>query len=371
MATEEHLMLSNTIKNIHKELRENTKELGKEIAWQQHLQNNQKLLLYSDSMNKLATKIWEQNNKNQQSIKNTNDKSKINNTRITWSIDYCLKYYFTEKLYLIQRQREQIILKQIFDIDHQHTTITKLPTKLCSTIEKPIKLKLLDVGSCYNPFLLYSDKFDVLAIDIAPANKTVYKCDFLNVELIENCTENVESNDTMKMFEHSTNPITKLLKCSYNIIIFSLLLEYLPTSDQRIDCCRRAYNLLTVEGILIVITPDSKHLGANVKLMKTWRYTLSLIGFNRIKYEKLEHITCMVFRKAIDKRLTLRWADIHKENYMKYEIKIPQDFTELNNNTNNNDNDNAEDFNDNDFNKLVPELCIDKTRNLFLELPLS
>merc|ERR1719221_1667294 len=66
------------------------------------------------------------------------------------------------------------------------------------------KLKILDVGSCYNPFQQFED-LDVLAIDIAPAQPSVIKCDFLQVETGH---EDVIEEDSVKSLkEHSYDAI--------------------------------------------------------------------------------------------------------------------------------------------------------------------
>lgn len=91
------------------------------------------------------------------------------------------------------------------------------------------KILLLDVGSCYNPFKLF-DKFHVTAIDIAPATDEVYECDFLNVTI-------GESTEISQLHDVQSQSVQQLGKNSYHVIVFSLLLEYLPTSDQRLKCC--------------------------------------------------------------------------------------------------------------------------------------
>lgn len=159
------------------------------------------------------------------------------------------------------------------------------------------------------------------AIDIAPATDEVYECDFLNVA-IGNSTEISQFPDV------KSQSIQQLGRNSYHVIVFSLLLEYLPTSEQRLKCCEKAYELLQNEGLLCIITPDSKNVNVNAKLMKTWRYALAQLGFGRIKIEKLEHITCMAFRKCFDPEIARRWARMHKESYMAYKMEIPQDFND-------------------------------------------
>ena len=285
MSCEHHKNLSAYIKNVHKKLREDCKTLGEEKAWTKHIQNKDDLQKYSAAMQSVATKYWEDNMQH-------ND-----NNRILWTVNYCINYWHNgdQNILNTQRERELRILK---------TMQEDVPTMF---LEPPDQIKLLDVGSCYNPFSKFK-QFDVTAIDIAPAAQSnVIECDFLAC--------NVDNSDE-ELFQSG----------SFDTIVFSLLLEYMPTSAQRKKCCQNAYEILRTEGLLIIITPDSKHVGANAKLMKNWRYTLSLMGFSRVKIEKLQHITCMVFRKAVNKKLTLRWAKIHKEEYMTDEIHIPQDF---------------------------------------------
>ncbi|KAJ6644574.1 S-adenosylmethionine sensor upstream of mTORC1, partial [Pseudolycoriella hygida] len=178
--------------------------------------------------------------------------------------------------------------------------------------DRKLKIRLMDVGSCYNPFKQY-DQLDVTAIDISPACPDVHWCDFLNAPVLSQ--EGVANSE--KVFN--------IISSSQDVVVFSLLLEYLPTSEQRLTCCEKAYEILDTEGILIIIVPDSKHVGANAKLLKNWRYTLAMMGFSRIKFEKFVHITCMVFRKALFKEVTFRWANIHKEEYMTNDLFIPQD----------------------------------------------
>lgn len=296
MATKEHLMLSAQIKRVHKNLRKKTKKFGAINAWKEHVNNKNQLDSYSKAMKELATNFWDSNLK-------VNDMTREN--RIEWSVQFCLDYFHDDKIRNHNRERESRIYEQISEAVNEH------PVSPYDNNKR--KIRLLDVGSCYNPFKQFED-FTVTAIDISPACPDVRRCDFLNTPIV---LQNAEPDDNA------------LASSSFDVVIFSLLLEYMPTSEQRLICCRKAYECLDTEGILIVITPDSKHVGANAKYMKNWRYTLALMGFSRIKYEKLVHITCMVFRKALYKGVTVRWADIHKEDYMTNDLFIPQDFNEF------------------------------------------
>lgn len=293
MATPEHIQLSTFIKNVHIKLRKQSKQLGFDAVWQEHCQNDSILQEYASSMKKLATEYWEKNAENDEKVI----------SRITWVYENCDKY-FGEEL-LRQRNRELEVTEKLLQVP---ATFSALKSFEC--------INVLDVGSCYNPFKIYK-KFSVVPIDIAPSCDDVYKCDFLNVTLSEANIFNVENNS-----------VICLEKGFFHAVIFSLFVEYIPSPEKRLECCQRAYDLLDYEGLLIIITPDSKHVGANAKYMKSWRYALSLIGFARIKYEKLPYLHCMVFRKAISINYSKRWAEMHANDGLDNFIFIPQDFYE-------------------------------------------
>lgn len=289
MASEEHKLLSQYIKDVHSLLRKSTTKLGAAAAWQEHCANEDKLSKYAQCMQKLATTHWETN---------CNSESSEAKSRIEWAVEYC-NYYFVQQGFLKYREKELLIAQKIdLDIDVE---------EVCG-----IPIKLIDVGSCYNPFKT-CDLFDVFAIDLCPANASVLQCDFLKV----NIGSHLVADNSI---------VTELQENSFDVVTFCFLLEYIPTSELRIVACEKAYKILKPGGLLIINTPDSKHVGANSKIIKCWRYALSLMGFNRIKYEKSRFMHCMAFRKSLDKKIATRWADMYKEPYMKYAIHIPQDF---------------------------------------------
>lgn len=298
MASEEQIGLSDFIKQVHKNLRFEFKQYGEE-AWQQHLENDEKLESYSEAMSKLSTH-WNQN-----SAKTEN--------RITWTVNECLEY-FDSRIFTIRKKEESILNVALNENLHIPEAVPLYQRIRDDSCDK--KLRLLDVGSCFNPFQSHADSFDVTAIDIAPMKGSgVLRMDFLK--------PNITDTEELKICH---NRLRNLPRNYFDVVVFSLLLEYLPSPKQRIKCCKTAYDVLDNEGILTIITPDSKHVGSNAKLMKNWRYTLALLGFNRIKFEKLQHVTCMVFRKAIHQIITERWSRIHKEPYMTDDLNIPQDF---------------------------------------------
>lgn len=243
-------------------------------------------------MQKLATQIWEINN------------CKANDLcRIQWVVNQSEEYFHNggcEKAAL----KEDKLCENYFKISTKQQIQSFADSKV---------LKLLDVGSCYNPFSKCS-LFDVTAIDLMPAVSGVFRCDFLTVET-------------------STNILTVGNQCCslpfsfYNIVVFSLLLEYFPSSKQRFKCCEKAYELLRAGGLLFILTPDSKHATANSRVMKSWRYSLASVGFLRVSYKKLKHLHCMAYRRCFNIDVPKYWfSNQHCDKEPEDLMYIPQDF---------------------------------------------
>lgn len=264
------------------------------------------------SMQKLATTYWADNN-----LKNGTY------CRMEWIKTQCKEYFLHGDKKKYDKREQDINAKMALkksDVE-SHTSENDnilVEDRLVNAHER--RISLLDVGSCYNP-LNVDDAFDVTAIDLIPATGGVFRCDFLNVAIGR---EKILSRDAWEIHQLPVN--------SFHVVVFSLLLEYLPCPKQRYICCRNAYDVLNIGGLLIIVSPDSKHVGANARLMKSWRYTLSRLGFMRIKYEKLRHIHCLAFRKCACKDVATRWCELQRfsEDDRRYmsetEIFIPQDF---------------------------------------------
>ena len=53
-------------------------------------------------------------------------------------------------------------------------------------------------------------------------------------------------------------------------------------------------------GILVVVTPDSKHQQKNMKMIRSWQEAFNQLGFERISYAKHDHLHCLAFRKLCE-----------------------------------------------------------------------
>lgn len=117
--------------------------------------------------------------------------------------------------------------------------------------------------------------------------------------------------------EPLTSPVTVLPEESFHVVVFSLLLEYLPSPHQRWICCRKAHRLLMLDGLLLIISPDSHHQQRNAPMMRSWKVAIEAMGFTRWRYAKQEHLHCMAFRKSkADSVVAEKYSDM---------LYIPQD----------------------------------------------
>ena len=107
------------------------------------------------------------------------------------------------------------------------------------SVDIPRKIKILDVGSCYNPFRDNLNSEECIAIDLqAVPEREVFKCDFLTVETSEGLCKVKSTNDEIK-----TLPVEY-----FDTVIFCLLLEYLPIPWMRYRVCSKARKVLKDKG---------------------------------------------------------------------------------------------------------------------------
>ncbi|KAK3589494.1 hypothetical protein CHS0354_030617 [Potamilus streckersoni] len=327
----EHLRLAGVVKGVHAELRKKYKDSSSfEQLWEEHCQNKQTLSQYADAMHHLAVDHW----------------AKHPGTRIVWTRDTVLEYFFKGGL---NKQREKDERRKMHCSGKDDSEASQNKNDECSTLHEQNscsgacdrtalyprissynnialqfggKIRLLDVGSCFNPFLDF-EEFLTIGIDISPARPSVYHCDFLHLHIMEPLQV---APDTMNTYFSSLkDPIHKLPRESFHVLVFSLLLEYFPAPYQRWICCQKAWDLLMYDGILVIITPDSHQQHRNALMMKSWKKAIESMGFNRWRYVKQEHLHCMVFRKIVKKEKKDNLiSDITPDM-----LYIPQDFNDL------------------------------------------
>ena len=165
--------------------------------------------------------------------------------------------------------------------------------------------------------------------------QSVLECDFLSVDI----TSGLNSSDYNRT-EMSGRGCNQLFGDSYDVVVFSLLLSYLPSTEQRLKCCVNAHRVLNLHGLLLVITPDSSHQNRHASFMVEWKHCIEAAGFHRCmlmllfeflldpltyrwKYDKLSHLHCMAFRKVKPTRQDYSDVMLHHLS-----LAIPQDKTD-------------------------------------------
>lgn len=126
-----------------------------------------------------------------------------------------------------------------------------LPDDICTQR----KIRLLDVGSCYNPFIKSpnADSFDVTALDLQPVNSTVFQCDFLKLEVgssfrTQTIDGEIVTASSSNSSDEAVQSFTRLLELpaeGFDAITMSLVLSYLPTPQHRREMISKARALLT------------------------------------------------------------------------------------------------------------------------------
>lgn len=116
---------------------------------------------YSHAMSTLATRHWE--------------RGEEDSSRVSWCVSVCDSYFKHEgdlyNLLVKDLRRREHAMPTL--VSHEHLPPTAVGVSEILDEWKDRKLRMLDVGSCYNPFLGYT-QLEVTAIDIAPAHKVVF-----------------------------------------------------------------------------------------------------------------------------------------------------------------------------------------------------
>ena len=177
---------------------------------------------------------------------------------------------------------------------------------------EPRRIRLVDVGSCYNP-IGKSDAaaaFDVTALDLCPTDPSVLQCDFLALEIGPEGSAPVIEYPAESEAAVSVSPRLRCLPAaSFDVVTMSLVLNYLPTPTQREDMVRKARQLLIPPGhagqphragLLLLIEKESifsydlqtqqvtyNWTTNNGTLLHCWKQAIADCGFELVKYRNL------------------------------------------------------------------------------------
>ncbi|KAF7246509.1 S-adenosylmethionine sensor upstream of mTORC1 [Varanus komodoensis] len=310
--------LSGVVKSVHRRLRKKYREVGDfDKIWREHCEDEETLCEYAEAMKNLADNHW--------------TKTSEGEGRIEWCCSVSREYFQNggqRKALEKDEKRAVLASKGVQSTSVQSTAKTEDSSESsnnCSVMDELLhpsgKIRLLDVGSCFNPFLKF-EEFLTVGIDIVPAVESVYKCDFLNLQIQQPLQLAQDAIDAF--LKQLKNPIDSLPGELFHIVVFSLLLSYFPSPYQRWICCKKAHELLVLNGLLLIITPDSSHQNRHAMMMKSWKIAIESLGFKRFKYSKFSHMHLMAFRK-ISLKTT---SDLVSRNYPGM-LYIPQDFNSI------------------------------------------
>lgn len=278
MTREEHQELVAVIRGVHEKLRLEYQTYGDgDQVWRNHCEDVETRSKYAESMLQLATTVWPYKD------------------RIEWCYHTMREYFFGGGLERsLQRQYRKMGLSCPESVLRQAREDLGLSEE---------RVHLLDVGSCYNPFNAYAD-VDALAIDLTPATEDVIECDFLKLKVV--------LRGEGELAGSPKTPLEALPESSFQAVTFCLVLEYLPSCMQRWSFCRKAALLLKPNGVLFIVTPDSKHQQRNAAMIASWRKALEHIGLLRVRYEKRQHLHCVAFRKQLRQTSRIRDSSVDK-----------------------------------------------------------
>ncbi|KAK7891613.1 hypothetical protein WMY93_023576 [Mugilogobius chulae] len=287
---QEQEKLSGVVKNVHRKLRRKYREVGDfDKIWREHCEDEQTLSEYANAMKNLADHHW--------------TKKCEGEGRIEWCRSVCQEYFLDGGMKKMIEKDEKsaaasLGLSTAAVNAQSHSSVPSWASHIG-------RMRLLDVGSCFNPFLKF-DEFLTVGIDIVPAVESVHKCDFLNLQL-------------QPPLQLSRDAVEAFLPL--HVVVFSLLLSYFPSPYQRWICCKKAHELLDLHGLLLIITPDSSHQNRHALMMRSWRVAVESLGFKRYKYVKYAHMHLIAFRKVS----LATTSDLVSRNYPEM-LYIPQDF---------------------------------------------
>eukprot|EP00981_Chlorochromonas_danica_P015867 scaffold14717_cov168-Ochromonas_danica.AAC.14 len=255
-----------------------------EADWGQVTTNQEALVTYKNAANAMGQKVW---------VMEAN----------RWMADYCIRFFC-----------------QGGAARHYRKTHAKSPqcliTELCNTTDR--KIRLLDVGSCYNPLARLSsvsNYFDITALDLCPGDDSVFKADFLDVSVLSAANYQADGRvvleKTMAWTPEGRAELSGLTAGAFDAVTMSLVLSYLPNPTVREAMIYKAKQLLVSPGsvgraphhtgLLVIVEKQSilqmsdrrskrsnpSGVDRAVATVEAWKETISGMGFSLLAYQAL------------------------------------------------------------------------------------
>ena len=155
--------------------------------------------------------------------------------------------------------------------------------------------RVLDIGSCHDPWRPLSSAFEVVALDLQPATSDVYTCDFLALEVGPSMVCDPSRLDD------GAGQLRSLPASSFHVAALSLVLSYIPEAAARTRAVAKARSLLhDTAGLLLIVTPISTNAGftpqRQLPVLREWQEAIESLGFARLAYERLNTVHVMAYR---------------------------------------------------------------------------
>lgn len=275
---EENRIMYENIQDHHKHVAE--------LDWEKVVTNKESLATYMNAASAMGHKtwVWEANK---------------------WMADYCIRFFCQggAARHYMKIHRQSLTSNK--DDKYWKDLSSSLIPELCS---KQKRIKLVDVGSCYNPLskLPTADLFDITAFDLCPGDASVLKGDFLDVELSD-------ASQPVQVYMNGANErcLRSLPSGCYDAVTMSLVLSYLPNPAIREAVVQKAKRLLISPGqvanaphhtgLLIIVEKQSILQTAERRAKKssvsgpekalatvdTWKETICAMGFQLLAYQAL------------------------------------------------------------------------------------
>ena len=126
------------------------------------------------------------------------------------------------------------------------------------------RLRLVDVGSCRDFFgQRYPDLFDAVALDLCPAEPTVFSCDFLELGVSAAAADPPTAAGTPLASavpvreKPERGSLKSLTQHSFDVVVVSQVLSFIPDPEARAVVLAKARRLLGCgeSGLLLIVEP--------------------------------------------------------------------------------------------------------------------
>ena len=270
-----HGRLSAKVRAVQKLLLYNHKRQGGE-AWKKHVQQKDTLKEYAEAIKELAEVHWPR----ARELRRQETGITVSRRQVTRETS---ERYFTKEI------------QEWIEVDRKNAKRLGIDVALNPDDYKPWsvedrRLKLLDIGSCFDPYRPF-EEFDVTALDLQPAAPDVHEADFFEVPILDE----VPPAEIGKPLQ--------LQRSSFDVIVSSFVVSYLPSSKMRFDMFARSLELLDTNGLMFMYTPcllsSKKTQHALAACYQSWSVALQLSGYAVYKSSVLSApMTSLILRKT-------------------------------------------------------------------------